>query len=295
MVLFIAYNCDNEPYEGDLIIVDNSCELAIIATAEAASNFNAVSEENFNLFCQVYKDALEDQIEICGDAEGLLQLTIDSLNDCVFEGNELCDMAIQNTEIARINYDNASDSDLEALCNSYKVALQNQIEVCGDADGLLQIIITGLGDCTADPIPTIGTWQLVFMLSNNILDIDNDGIATTNYLGEIDCYDNEIITFNADGTGEFIYNSFATITYTPISDDDVDFFVTCTDFNENTPFTWTQNDNEITITLTETGEVLDFLKSTSIITNIVEDGFFATSTVNSSTISEDMTFTYLKI
>ena len=295
IVLCISISCDNEPYDGDVFIDDNACQLAIIATGNAATSFNAATEDNYNLFCQVYRDALQDQIEACGDAEGTLQSIISALGNCVIENINLCNLAIENTEIARLNYENAADINLQTTCIAYRVALLNQIEACGDPNGLLQLIISGLGDCTTDGIPTIGTWQLLFILSNNLLDIDNDGIPTTNYLGEIDCYENEFITFNADGTGEFVNNSFPTITFTPISESDVDFFVACTQFNETIAFTWLQIDNNITITLTQTGEVLDFLKSTSIITTIVEDGFLATSTVDDSTISEDMTFTYLKL
>jgi len=175
-------NCDNEPYEGDFITEDNSCQLAMLATAQAANDFLNATDDNFNLLCQAYRNALENEIEICGDLDGALQSRIDDLGNC----NNLCPGAIEATQIAQTNYDNATDQNLEELCNLYQNALEYQIEVCGD-DGTLQAIIEDLNDCEPAFLETVGNWRLVSWLNDQSLDIDNDGVVTNDYLLSIDC------------------------------------------------------------------------------------------------------------
>lgn len=57
-----------------------------------------------------------------------------------------CNEAIHQSEEARVNYFSATESTFNELCNAYKFALQNQIDVCGD-DGTLQQVIDDLGEC----------------------------------------------------------------------------------------------------------------------------------------------------
>jgi len=57
-----------------------------------------------------------------------------------------CESAQTASNTAASNY--AIDASTET-CNAYKLALQNQITVCGDATGSIQAIIDGLGDCNA--------------------------------------------------------------------------------------------------------------------------------------------------
>ena len=65
-----------------------------------------------------------------------------------------CELAIQNLIIAADNFAGANpiDSNYTQLCLAYKVALQDQIIVCGD-DGTLQTVINSLGDCGDDTQP----------------------------------------------------------------------------------------------------------------------------------------------
>ncbi|BAO77129.1 hypothetical protein [Winogradskyella sp. PG-2] len=296
IALILLVNCGNEPYEGDLPTRDNPCELAIEATANAAEDFSAATEDQYNLLCSVYKDALQDQISLCGDPDGLLQNIIDELGDCVLE-NPLCDDAIAATEVARQNYLLASDSDTEALCNAYKDALEYQIEVCGD-DGTLRAILDELGDCEPVFVETVGTWRLEAWLTDQARDIDNDGEVTNDYLEDIDCYTNETITFYSDGTGVLYLRSVADITYTPIdgSPNEEDFFVTCNAISIDRPFNWVQIGNNTLIFTMEDGSIVNYFRNSNSLFIAIDNAFSATSTVDGvSQINERITYVYVKL
>lgn len=295
IVLVLLFSCDNEPYEGEFFIEDNSCALAIEATANAFQNYNQATEDNLNAFCLNYRDALESQIEICGDENGILQLTIDELGDCIFE-NGLCDEAILATQIAHNNYISAPDEEFEELCNVYKQAVQYQISVCGD-DGTLQGLVEELLNCEPLYVATIGTWILVSWTTNISKDIDNDGLETGDYLTEIDCYNNETIIFNSNGTGTIFSRSIAEITYTPVagSDSDVDYFVNCNEINEETSFSWIQIGNTIIFTFSD-GTTFNYFRNLNTLFVVIDDGFLATSTVDGiSVIAEPVTYVYVKL
>jgi len=49
---------------------------------------------------------------------------------------------------ASLNFISATDENYADLCSAYKIALLNQINACGDADGSLEAVYIGLGDCT---------------------------------------------------------------------------------------------------------------------------------------------------
>lgn len=292
IVILFLVGCHNEPYEGEIIIEDNSCLLAMQATADAAVNFSSTTENNYSVLCKVYRGALEDQIEICGDEDSSLQTLVDALGTCVLD-EDLCEEAITATEIAQEDYENATDDTLEDMCNAYVDALEYQIEVCGD-DGTLQAIIDDIGDCAPVFLDLVGNWRLISWLNDQGIDIDNDGEVTFDYLEEIDCYDNETITFNGDGTGLFFYRSIAEITYTPTGPEGEDFFVDCTNISETISFTWTQNGNTVAITFSD-GTTINHFRNADSLFVVVNGGFTATSTVDgTSTIVEPVTYVYEK-
>lgn len=59
-----------------------------------------------------------------------------------------CDDLVAATATAQQAYAGANTSQ---NCTAYKAALQNEIAACGDPDGSLQALVSGLGDCT---VPT---------------------------------------------------------------------------------------------------------------------------------------------
>lgn len=293
IVILFGVSCHNEPYEGDLPIGDDDCLMAMHATAEAAANYVLATEDNISLLCQIYRDALQDQIEICGDVDGALQLLVDGLGSCINEN--LCEGAILLTEIAYDDYIIASDLDYEEYCNAYKMALIYQIEVCGD-DGTLQNLVDELEDCEPVYVETFGTWRLVAWLPDPTSDIDNDGMATDNYLDDIDCYNNETLTFNSNGTGTIFHRSIATITYSPIpGTDQLEFSSTCNDISEDVLFNWAQDGNAITFTLSD-GTVLNYFRNANRLYRAVDNGFYATSAIDgTSVITDRVTYVYVKI
>ncbi len=68
-----------------------------------------------------------------------------------------CEDATSATLTAAQAYSNATDAEIAAKCVAYKVALQAQIEVCGDTTGALQLIINSLGDCSGIENPITGS------------------------------------------------------------------------------------------------------------------------------------------
>lgn len=287
--LLLVVSCENEPYGGVFITLDNSCLLAIQITAFAAEDFVLASDDNYNVFCQAYRDALESQIVLCGDEDGSLQLMIDELEFCEVEN--LCESAEVASETARIIFESAADETIQDLCNAYKDSLEYQIEVCGD-DGTLQILVDELDNCEVEEVDVIGTWKLVSWNTDELRDIDNDGIATNNYLDDIDCYDNETILFNSDGTGTLFLRSFAEFTFTPTEDGE-DFFILCTDIDIDQSFTWTETFNSVTLLFID-GTSMSLFKNGSLYIAI-DDAFYATSTVDNSVITERITFIYLQL
>lgn len=107
-----------------------------------------------------------------------------TLTSCITddEGNNVhptpCQVAVITSESARVDFENAAAEDYTATCNDYKTALEQQITICGDADGSIQTLINNLGDCT-DPDAgvvngqisvTAGTLDLVFDEINIVRD-----------------------------------------------------------------------------------------------------------------------------
>ncbi len=297
VVIFLFFGCDNEPYEGEILIEDNSCLFATQNTLDAAEDLASATDENYSLLCQVYRDVVQDQIEACGDEDGSLQLILNTLGDCEENvGVDLCAEAIAATEIAQSNYESATDENLEDRCNMYKNALLNQISICGDGSGELQAILDQLGDCTVDLIPIEGDWLLTFIVTENPLDIDNDEQDTINIYPEMDCHQNESIVFFDDGTGAFTRTSFAAYSYTTntSSFDGVDYIVDCISADETRTFNWVRDGNNVIATFMDNGEVLPFLKSTNVLSQFTMDGFSADSTDGSPDIVQDIAFVYVK-
>ncbi|NRA91273.1 MAG: hypothetical protein HRU26_01075 [Psychroserpens sp.] len=81
--LFTAFQCDNEPIEGEFEQENEaSCEIAAQNTQTAALAFLNATDDNFTQLCTAYRNAIQVQIEFCGDPNGILQTQLDSLGDC---------------------------------------------------------------------------------------------------------------------------------------------------------------------------------------------------------------------
>ena len=127
------------------------CETAKAATEASETVFNSATVENYSTLCNAYKVALQNQINSCGDDNGVLQAKIVELSDCSYTPND-CEEAITLTAVAKTAFDNTSTEDYPNLCNAYKAALQQQISLCNDDDGVLQTLIDDLEDCTQNNV-----------------------------------------------------------------------------------------------------------------------------------------------
>ena len=150
-VLLTAFTCENEPLEGfddPTVVAPLDCLAATQAYLTAASNFVDATDANYTALCLAYKTALENQIVACGDPTGGIQTLISSLGDCSSDDPDTCNSATAAADVALSNLNNAPAGQYTVFCNVYVMALESQIEVCGDADGSIQDIIDGLSDCT---------------------------------------------------------------------------------------------------------------------------------------------------
>jgi hypothetical protein len=152
LLIFIsltAFTCENEPLDPNVDITADACNETSINLATAALNFVSVTPENYTQLCISYRNAIQNQINVCGDPDGSLQDSLTALGDCSISepAPNDCPEATALTAAAQTAFSNAIDTNYTALCNAYQTALENQISLCGDSDGSLQILIDGLGNC----------------------------------------------------------------------------------------------------------------------------------------------------
>lgn len=153
-ILFSAFTCENEPLEGELQNQNTTDSADCLSAAEAYTTaaFNHANwdgnEDTYPTVCSAYASAIQGMIDNCGDPTGSFQAILGTLGDCS-EPLEpgTCQSAIANTGIAENNFNNTTDELYTQYCTVYISAIEEQIELCGDADGSLQDIIDGLGDC----------------------------------------------------------------------------------------------------------------------------------------------------
>ncbi|WP_052184284.1 DUF6252 family protein [Psychroserpens sp. Hel_I_66] len=160
--------------------------------------------------CNEYRNALIDQQNYCGDFDGELQQAIDELDSCNFR----CTFATQNRNTAQMTFEAATISNYVDSCENYRFYLEQQIEICGDETGEIQIIIDEL-DCNdddADGVPNnFEDFNGDGSLDND--DLDLDGIP--NYLDDDDDGDGVLTIYEAletdgnlidtDGDGDVDY------------------------------------------------------------------------------------------
>lgn len=152
-ILLTAFTCENEPIDNDIDTnpTNITCESAAQEVATAALAFISVTDGNYTELCTAYKTALENMIVACGDPDGSIQSSIDALGDCSDpNGFNDCEAAQNATNLAEVNFNNATDDNYFDYCNAYKLALENQITECGDEGGSLQQLIDDLGDCVVN-------------------------------------------------------------------------------------------------------------------------------------------------
>lgn len=220
------------------------------------------------------------------------------LDPALLTGPTSCDAAIANTAQAASNLSGSNVDNYMLLCTTYKNALQAQIAICGDEDGSLQAELDDLGDCTDDTQQATdveGTWLLTAWLGENPYDLNNDGAVSFNFLDEMDCYNNETIVFNSDGTAIAMSTSYAEfeVFLESGTTDEYDYSVDCIQEIDNTNATWTQSGSTVTIS-DEDGQVLDWTLNSNQLLIVIPSAFYAASSDLTIEVTEDLTFIYTK-
>ena len=297
-ILLTAFTCENEPLDGDFVIGETelTCELAAANTQDAAIAFLDVTDENYSELCLAYRNALEVQIQFCGDPDGILQTQIDSLGTCANDTVvDDCASATAAVGVAQAAFAQAIDSNYTQLCNIYRDTLLDLIAFCGD-DGGTQSVIDGLDDCTNEQTTEeiVGTWLLTAWIGEEAIDLNNDGTESINFLDEMNCYENETIVFSADNTGVTMSTSFASFIFDIVvgTTNEYDYTIECEFENENTNFTWSQNGN--TISVDDGTSVTEATLNGNQLSLFVPEGFVAFSSDFTVTTIQDLTFVYTK-
>ncbi|MCB0382157.1 MAG: hypothetical protein KDD05_02290 [Psychroserpens sp.] len=168
-VFLTASKCDNEPLEGEFLTDEQaSCDVSTQNVINAALAFSQATTETYEQLCIAYKNALQLQIQFCGDPDGSLQAIIDSLDNC-FVNTEIedCESAMAAVELAQNAFNESTYENYTELCVIYREALLTLIELCGP-DSVSQAILVELGNCIQDTLAegivtvTVDALPLVF-------------------------------------------------------------------------------------------------------------------------------------
>jgi len=142
-----------------------------------------------------------------------------------------------------------------------------------------------------------GNWKLTAFETENPYDLNNDGTASKSVMDETNCYQNETIRFDADGTGEATSTSYADIQLTLVAGttDEYEYTVDCVSETETTPFVYDKDENEVSLSITGAGNATATLSGNTL-TYVIQDGFFVDVDENGTTVTvtEDITFVYTK-
>lgn len=95
-----------------------------------------------------------------------------------------------------------------------------------------------------------GTWKLTAFRSQNAYDLTGNGVISNDVMGQTNCYQNERLTFNANGTGADISTSYLIIDLelTAGSISEYEYSFECISENNTSAFTWTQSGANVTVT-----------------------------------------------
>lgn len=145
-----------------------------------------------------------------------------------------------------------------------------------------------------------GTWLLTAWNGEEPIDLNGDGTENINFLDEMDCYDNETMEFNTDGTGMSHSTSYADI-FMELevgTTDSYYFQVDCIDEVDDTNFTWTQSGNTITISVDDGlggTEQMQWTLDGNELSITIPEGFYVSASDDATvTTIQDLTFVYTK-
>ncbi len=134
-------------YEDQLANPYQNCDNAVAGYLNAKDRYENSPEDSLEEYCTIYKYNIQNVINQCGDSTGVYQNLLDDLGDCGANSTE-CEVAT-NARLTAEGIFNATDpgsDNYTQVCNTYALALQNEIDICGDDDGVLQGKLDAL-DC----------------------------------------------------------------------------------------------------------------------------------------------------
>jgi hypothetical protein len=187
-----------------------------------------INSDDFEATCLAYREALETQMNFCGDVDGSIQAEINTLGNCQLP----CDLATTNRDNAESIFIPATIGNYIALCDNYRFFLTEQIEFCGDDDGTIQAVIDAL-DCNDDDGDGVPNVFEDFNGDGDLENDDTDGDGTPNYMDDDD-----------DGDGILTIDEAKDVDGNPIdTDGDTDV-----DYLDN------DDDGDSVLTIFETGD-----------------------------------------
>lgn len=160
-----------------------------------------------------------------------------------------------------------------------------------------------LTNCTNDeelfggfepPFSVAGVWKLTAMTVETPVDINGDGTASTDFLAESNCYQNELIQLMPNATGNIISNSYLELSVAGTFPDEVTFTKECIVELEETAITnYLMTENIITITDAE-GSILGGTVEGNTMTFVLPEGQIYMDEELNIVLQEDLTMVYTK-
>jgi hypothetical protein len=192
------------------IDVEIDAATALSAYEATFTGVTFIDSDAYFAACSAYTNALIQQRTYCGDSDGSLQTIIDGLGDCELP----CELATLNVEEANSQYSIATIGNYTEKCAQYLGYLQDQILICGDVDGSIQLEIDNL-DCADSDGDGVADVFEDFNGDGDIENDDTDGDGVANYLDNDDDGDGVLTQFEAkdedgnpadtDGDGDVDY------------------------------------------------------------------------------------------
>ena len=122
---------------------------------------------------------------------------------------------------------------------------------------LFYVMSTLLIGCSSDdddyaPLESFipGTWKMTNIILENGYEFDQDEMKIIDLVEQTNCYQNEIITFNQDGTATVNSNSFLNVTASLVegTQDEYTYTTDCVNENETYPVTWSMANTDLLLT-----------------------------------------------